>query len=67
LSFCTEQTVDYDRRTLLSKLVARIAAVFGAYKGNDFPKIIGIGDDGTERHHRAYDVLVTFPGVALFL
>src|SRR6267154_4415230 len=39
-----------------SKFVRGIAIVAGADEGQNFPKIVGILNDGAERRHRANDV-----------
>jgi hypothetical protein len=47
--------------------VGRVTAVFGAYKSEHFPKIIGVLNDGTEGLHRANDAFSTYTRVTLFL
>src|SRR5271154_5193196 len=52
---------------MASEFVGGVAAVSGAHKRKNFPKIVGILNDGAELHHRANDVFSPCTGVTLFL
>ena len=50
-----------------SEFVRRIAAIFGTDKGQYFPKIVGVLDDGAERRHGTDDVFSALAHITLFL
>src|SRR5277367_2867231 len=59
-SYALQQSRGIGRST---KLVGRIAVVPRAHERQDFPQIVGILDDGAERHHRTDDVFPSLAGV----